>query len=204
MSYSSLNQKKLIRAIEFASKAHINQRRKDPQGSPYSVHVINVMSILSLESDVEDINVLIGGVLHDVQEDTNYTKYDIEKEFGSIVARIVDECSDDKNQDKKTRKLMQIEHAATISPQAQLVKLADKISNLRDIQSINRPAKWSEERIIDYFDWSKKVTDNIPVTEMTKKMKNILSKIYEEGPFHNHPFGTVAEGVKIYDSVTED
>ena len=51
---------------------------------------------------------------------------------------------------------VQIEHAPHISPQAQLVKLADKISNLRDILA-SPPADWSPERKQAYFDWTAKV-----------------------------------------------
>jgi guanosine-3',5'-bis(diphosphate) 3'-pyrophosphohydrolase len=54
------------------------------------------------------------------------------------------------------RKQQQIEHAPHISPQAQLVKLADKISNLRDILA-SPPADWSVERKQSYFDWAANV-----------------------------------------------
>lgn len=54
------------------------------------------------------------------------------------------------------RKQLQIEHAPHISPEAKLVKLADKISNLRDILA-SAPADWSAERKQAYFDWAANV-----------------------------------------------
>lgn len=53
--------------------------------------------------------------------------------FGQAVADIVAEVSDDKTLEKAERKRLQVEHAAHISGRAKLVKLADKICNLRDI-----------------------------------------------------------------------
>ena len=70
------------------------------------------------------------------------------------------EVTDDKSIEKQKRKQLQIEHAAHISDSAKLVKLADKISNLRDIAS-DPPAKWDLERKRGYFDWAKEVIDQL-------------------------------------------
>jgi guanosine-3',5'-bis(diphosphate) 3'-pyrophosphohydrolase len=61
---------------------------------------------------------------------------------------------------KEDRKRLQIEHAATLSTPAKLVKLADKICNLRDI-SESAPVDWSSERKDEYFTWAKQVVDRI-------------------------------------------
>ena len=66
--------------------------------------------------------------------------------------RIVSECSDDKSLDKVKRKQLQIEHAQHISDAAKLVKLADKLSNIRSLQ-MDPPAKWSEDEVIGYARW---------------------------------------------------
>ncbi len=69
------------------------------------------------------------------------------------------DVTDDKSiTDKQQRKQLQIEHAAHISKPAKLVKLADKISNLRDIAN-DPPKNWSLERKREYFDWAKQVID---------------------------------------------
>ena len=72
-------------------------------------------------------------LLHDTVEDTDTTPEEIEAKFGPIVARIVQEVTDDKTLPKHERKRMQVEHAPHSSGQAKLVKLADKLYNLRDL-----------------------------------------------------------------------
>ena len=96
--------------------------------------------------------------LHDVIEDTKITFEEIESEFGSKIANIVLECSDDKNLPKAERKRLQIVHAKTISDEAKLVKLADKLANFGDIV-INPPKQWDTERKQAYFNWGKEVVD---------------------------------------------
>ena len=70
------------------------------------------------------------------------------------------EVTDDKLLDKDVRKQKQIEHAPHISREAKLVKLADKISNLRDILS-SPPADWPGERKQNYFEWASKVVAGV-------------------------------------------
>ena len=66
--------------------------------------------------------------------------------------------TDDKSMPKAERKRLQIEHAPKISVRAQVVKLADKISNLRSIIS-SPPPDWDYERKRQYFEWAKLVVD---------------------------------------------
>jgi guanosine-3',5'-bis(diphosphate) 3'-pyrophosphohydrolase len=84
----------------------------------------------------------------------------LEEHFGKRVAGIVREVTDDKSLEKEERKRLQVEHAVGLSLEAKLVKLADKICNLRDIQS-SPPAGWSVERKREYFDWAKRVVDRL-------------------------------------------
>ena len=70
------------------------------------------------------------------------------------------DVTDDKSLDKHVRKQRQIEHAPHISKEAKLVKLADKICNLRDILA-SPPADWSPERKQGYFDWAAKVVAGV-------------------------------------------
>lgn len=70
------------------------------------------------------------------------------------------ECSDDKSLPKLARKQLQIDHAKDSSHEAKLVKLADKIYNLRDLQR-TLPDGWTAERSKEYFKWSKAVVDNL-------------------------------------------
>jgi len=99
-------------------------------------------------------------VLHDTLEDTETTAAELEALFGREVTSIVLEVTDDKSLGKNVRKQRQIEHAPHSSPKARLVKLADKICNLRDIIA-SPPAEWSAERKQAYFDWAAQVVTGL-------------------------------------------
>ena len=153
--------KLLIKALAFAADKHRNQRRKNVDASPYINHPISLASILCNEAHVTDLNVICGALLHDTVEDTETTADELVAEFGQDISDIVMEVTDDKTiEDKQKRKQLQIEHASHISAPAKLVKLADKISNLRDTAN-DPPADWSLERRRGYFDWAKQVIDQI-------------------------------------------
>ncbi|CAJ1049890.1 guanosine-3'%2C5'-bis(diphosphate) 3'-pyrophosphohydrolase MESH1 [Xyrichtys novacula] len=123
----------LLETVNFAAEKHRNQRRKDPDKTPYINHPIGVARILSHEGGVTDIQVLQAALLHDTVEDTDTSPAELEEKFGSVVAGIVQEVTDDKSLPKQERKRQQVEHAPHCSHQAKLVKLADKLYNLRDL-----------------------------------------------------------------------
>lgn len=79
------------------------------------------------------VSVLQAALLHDMVEDTDTSPAELEAKFGAAVARIVQEVTDDKRLPKQERKRRQVEHASHCSRQAKLVKLADKLYNLRDL-----------------------------------------------------------------------
>jgi guanosine-3',5'-bis(diphosphate) 3'-pyrophosphohydrolase len=152
--------KLLLRALAFAAHKHRGQRRKDVEASPYINHPIALASVLCNEAHVTDIDVICGALLHDTLEDTETTGPELAGEFGAAIAAIVMDVTDDKTLGKAERKARQVEHAAHISDRAKLVKLADKISNLRDMTQ-SPPAGWDLQRRREYFDWSKRVIDNL-------------------------------------------
>jgi GTP diphosphokinase / guanosine-3',5'-bis(diphosphate) 3'-diphosphatase len=149
----------VLRAAAFAAEKHRNQRRKDEEASPYINHPIQLAFIL-VQADVEDPVVLAAALLHDTIEDTETTLEELQIVFGFEIANIVAECSDNKSLTKLERKQAQIDHAAHISKRAKLVKLADKIANVNDINDAP-PAGWSIDRKREYFDWAKKVVDQM-------------------------------------------
>ncbi len=150
----------VLQAALFAAEKHKNQRRKDAEASPYINHPIALANVLATEGGVTDGEVLCAALLHDTIEDTETTADELRTIFGDAVTGIVLEVTDDKSQPKADRKRLQIEHAAHASPKAKLVKLADKICNLRDILS-SPPADWSVERKQEYFDWSARVVAGV-------------------------------------------
>jgi len=149
----------VLRAAAFAAEKHRHQRRKDEEASPYINHPVQVAHIL-VQENVEDPEVLAAALLHDTIEDTNTSLEELEIVFGYEIAVIVNECTDNKKLNKLERKQAQIDHAAHISHKAKLVKLADKIANVSDIDGAP-PAGWSLERKREYFDWAKRVVDQM-------------------------------------------
>lgn len=161
----------LLKALAFAAHKHRDQRRKDKNASPYINHPIALADVLCNEGGITDVNVLCAALLHDTIEDTETTPIELAELFGKAIADIVMEVTDNKFLPKEMRKILQIEHAANASYEAKLVKLADKISNLRDITDCP-PAGWDLKRKRDYFDWAKKVVDEIRGTN------EVLEKIF--------------------------
>jgi len=150
----------VIKAAAFAADKHRNQTREDAEASPYINHPIAVADVLANEGGITDPTILCAALLHDTIEDTETTPEELEGLFGPKITAVVVEVTDDKALEKQVRKEMQVEHAPHISREAQLVKLADKICNLRDILA-SPPANWSSERKQEYFDWATRVVDGV-------------------------------------------
>ncbi|HET6545370.1 MAG TPA: HD domain-containing protein [Rhodanobacteraceae bacterium] len=147
---------RILHAASFAAEKHRDQRRKGVEASPYINHPLKLADVLANEGGVTDIEILCAALLHDTIEDTKTTEAELREQFGDSVANIVREVTDNKNIDKEVRKQLQIGHAPNLSPQAKLVKLADKICNLRDLLT-SPPADWSAERKRAYFEWAQQV-----------------------------------------------
>lgn len=150
----------LLKALAFAARKHRDQRRKDPEASPYINHPIALANVLVNEADVTEPVVLAAAVLHDTIEDTDTQCEELDRAFGAQIRMIVLEVTDDKTTRRQERKDAQIKAAPFLSREARLVKLADKICNLRDVAD-SPPANWSLERRQEYFDWAKRVVDGL-------------------------------------------
>jgi guanosine-3',5'-bis(diphosphate) 3'-pyrophosphohydrolase len=87
--------------------------------------------------------------------------------------------TDEKGLDKATRKRLQVEHAPHISREAKLVKLADKICNLRDMGS-SPPKTWPRSRVREYFDWAKAVVDGL--RGVHPRLEEIFDEAYARKP----------------------
>uniref|UniRef100_A0A8D8LVJ3 Guanosine-3',5'-bis(diphosphate) 3'-pyrophosphohydrolase MESH1 n=1 Tax=Cacopsylla melanoneura TaxID=428564 RepID=A0A8D8LVJ3_9HEMI len=146
----------IVKATDFASHKHHYQRRKDPEGTPYIEHPVAVAHILTQLGKVSNPVVIMAALLHDTVEDTDTTFEEIEREFGPKVKSVVAELTDNKHMTKDERKRWQILHAAESTHEAKLVKLADKLHNLRDIERC-LPINWTEERKTQYFNWARDV-----------------------------------------------
>lgn len=123
------------KASKFAANAHaaIDQRRKYTR-EPYIVHPAEVARLVASVTD--DVAMICAAWLHDVVEDTPVSITEIEFEFGNDIARLVADLTDvstPADGNRKTRKLIDLEHTRAASPRAKTVKLADLIDNSSSI-----------------------------------------------------------------------
>jgi guanosine-3',5'-bis(diphosphate) 3'-pyrophosphohydrolase len=168
----------ILRAIDFAARKHRDQRRKDEEASPYISHPISVSLVLAEIGGIVDAEVLAAAILHDTLEDTDTTAEELEAAFGVRVRKLVEEVTDDKRLPKAKRKDLQITHAAHLSPDAVLIKLGDKISNVLDVTH-SPPAKWNSERRREYLDWAEAVVNNCPRVNST--LEAYFAQVLEDG-----------------------
>ncbi len=141
---------RLMQGLAFAAKAHANQRRKGAAQEPYINHLIEVTDLVAEATGGQDVELLLGALLHDVIEDTPVTRDELAGRFGATVAGWVVENSDDMSLPKVERKRRRLELAAKKSPGAKTIKIADLISNLRATAS-SPPAGWPAEWCLGYI-----------------------------------------------------
>ncbi len=169
----------VLKALAFAAHKHRDQRRKDEEASPYINHPISLATLLWHEGGITDPMVIAAALLHDTVEDTDTRIDELRAEFGDEIADVVLEVTDDKRLTKAERKHLQIEHAAGLSRAAKLVKLADKICNLRDVAA-SPPRGWPIERRREYFDWAKQVVDRMRGTH--ERLEELFDRAYAARP----------------------
>lgn len=150
----------VLRAAEFAAHKHRNQRRKGASQRPYIGHCIEVARIIADAGKVDDANVLAAALLHDTVEDTDTTREELRELFGAAIDDMVAEVTDDKTLDSPVRKEAQVTHAPHLTDGAKVIKLADKISNVREI-GVDPPESWTLERRRGYFTWAARVVEAI-------------------------------------------
>lgn len=123
------------KARNFAIEAHKGQIRKSDKEKPMIMHPINTANIL--EEYGYDDNVVAAGYLHDVIEDTKYTKEDLLKEFNEdIVSLVLGATEIDKSLSWEERKEEAINKVKKLDLRHKLIVCADKISNLEDMRII--------------------------------------------------------------------
>ena len=150
-----LNPETLSKAYNFALKAHKNQKRDS--GDPYLVHPVAVADILS---DLKlDSATIATGLLHDTIEDTEITYQKVEEEFGKEVADLVDgvtkisELEGKIIQNSKAENIRKLILATSKDIRVLLVKLADRLHNMRTLNSIsseNKKKRISQETMEIY------------------------------------------------------
>ena len=96
-------------------------------------HLAEVAELVATSTEGHDANLVAAAVLHDTVEDTATLLGEVASIFNADIAGLVAEVTDDKRLDKAERKRLQVEHASAKTARAKILKLADKISNLRSL-----------------------------------------------------------------------
>jgi GTP pyrophosphokinase len=147
--------KELVRhAFEMAAEAHKTMRRKS--GEPYITHPLAV-AMICVEEIGLGVRSTICALLHDTVEDTDLTLDDVEREFGSEIARIIDGLTKianvvDNNTTQQAENFKKILLTLTDDPRVILIKLADRLHNMRTLDSMKREKqlKISSETVYVY------------------------------------------------------
>jgi guanosine-3',5'-bis(diphosphate) 3'-pyrophosphohydrolase len=160
-------------AAEFAARRHSGMQRKGRGNEPYVNHLAEVANLLATATDGTDAELVAAGWLHDTIEDTDTTREELAQKFGERVAALAVEVTDDMSLPKEERRQKQIEDAPHKSSGAKLIKIADKISNIR-ARIVPQPSQEERNELIDYVAWGEKVVDGC------RGVNAILDRIFDE------------------------
>ena len=139
-------------AVLWAAELHFGQIRDGEPPVPYIAHPLEVMSLLRYTGGVTDTDMLAGAVLHDVVEDCNVKVREVEERFGPRVALFVREMTRreptaaqiagmDRDAIWELRSGMLLDEIRKMPPEVWPLKLADRLSNLREAKHVKRGKK---------------------------------------------------------------
>ena len=187
LSYDkSFNESLFLKAINVAENSHKDQFRAS--GDPYIIHPFEVCkSLIDLKLDSETV---ITGLLHDVIEDTSYSRDQLKKEFGSSIADLVDgltkidfleekKITRSENEAENFRKLL-ISTAKDI--RVIIIKLADRLHNIKTIhffKDVEKRKRVSNETLLIYAPLAERLGfENWKSTLENISFKNLHPDIY--------------------------
>ena len=188
------------KAIAFAARAHSGQCRKGTR-IPYIVHPLGVARIL-IQRGCPD-HVVIAGILHDTVEDTLVTLEEIRQGFGCDVAALVDAATEpDRNDTWENRKKHTLGMVHTLSDEAALLVLADKLDNIRAIREdleANSEALWDRfKRPREQQQWYYENLASAFAGRLADEQSRILLECFKsevERVFGGVPCGVRGQGV---------
>ncbi len=145
------NAELVLQGVAYAAEMHEGQKRRYSE-VPYISHSISVVLILFEEGNVKDHFVLTAAALHDTLEDTDASAEEIAYLFSDKVKSLVQEVTNDPNLTYEMKHAWQIKHALKMSPEAKLIKLADRTHNLRSYNEQDFPeGSRQEDQKRNYF-----------------------------------------------------
>jgi guanosine-3',5'-bis(diphosphate) 3'-pyrophosphohydrolase len=143
-------------AAELAARRHNGMTRKGRDDEPYINHLAEVANLLAAATDGADAELVAAGWLHDTIEDTETTSAELAQKFSARVASLVVEVTDDMTLPKSERRRRQVVDAPYKSADARLIKIADKISNVRG-RILPEPTPDQRDELSDYTAWAVEV-----------------------------------------------
>ena len=143
-------------AALLAAQRHSGMARNGRGNEPYINHLAEVANLVSEASGGADAELVAAGWLHDIIEDTATTREELAERLSVRVAALVVEVSDDMDLPKAERRRLQIVGAPHKSPDAKLIKIADKISNIRG-RIAPDPSEEERADLADYVGWAEQV-----------------------------------------------
>ncbi len=182
-SYPPEQQEMLLRAYEFAKKAHQGQYRDS--GEEYIVHPVGVAIIL-IELGMDAITVA-AGLLHDVIEDTEYKVEDISGEFGEEVSALVDgvtrllKFNFISKEDEKAESLRKMFFAMAKDIRVIMIKLADRLHNMRTLAY--RDPKKQREKARETLDIYAPLANRLGIFNIKWELEDLAFKYLEPDMF---------------------
>ncbi len=166
------------KAYNIADEAHKDQRRKS--GEPYIIHPLSTATILAdLEMDKETI---VAGLLHDVVEDTIMTKEDLEREFGSDVAELVDGVTKlnkltyhGNRAEFQADNLRKMFLAMAKDIRVIIIKLADRLHNMRTLQF--QPPEKQQEIARETLDIYSPIAQRLGISRIKVELDDLSLKV---------------------------
>lgn len=176
----------IIKAYDLAKDAHKEQKRKS--GEPYLIHPVCVAIILAqLEMDKETI---VGGLLHDVVEDTKYTTEDLTEMFSMEVAALVDGVTKLTQLNYSSDKLeLQAENlrkmflAMAKDIRVIIIKLADRLHNMRTMEFM-KPEK-QREKSRETMDIYAPIADRLGISKVKVELDDLSLRYLEPDAYHD-------------------
>jgi (p)ppGpp synthase/HD superfamily hydrolase len=159
----------------FANKSHFGQKYGTES---YMFHLEDVVKVC-LEIPCDDIQIIIGCILHDVIEDTKVTYKDVKENFGEEVAEIVYCVTDELGRNRKERKSKTYKKIKN-NPKSIVVKLCDRISNIKQSQSKSNYNFRKMKMYLDENEGFVKGIYNVDSLELTQRAWNEYNKVILE------------------------